>query len=484
MPSPPVFIAGVGMTPFQSPQKSAANSSNPEGDYFNLAISACVKALLDAGINYDDVDQGVGCYVFGDSAGAQRVFYSLGMTGIPIYNVHNYCSAGSTGLFMANQFIQAGCADCVLVVGFDKMYPGALPQIYKDRENPLGRILTMSKKFIPEGQTESAGWTPQLYANAQAEYLEIYGSAGAKPQHFAAIASINRTHGMNNPYSQLRQAVGTEEVLSSPQVSGPITRLQCCPSSTGAAAAVLVSERFLQAHPFLKQSAVAIKGQALATDSLELYEPASAIELIGSNMTRRAVKNALNQAYLSPQDIQVIELHDCFTTNEMCAIEDLGLAPHGEGWKLVSDRRITYDNTSETKRTSPGWIINPSGGLISKGHPLGATGLAQTAELVWHLRGWAENRSVPGTKYCLQHNMGLGGATVVTILGRADNDVAPLLSKIQDQVDGRQRLGYNPAMEVREVDAGDFEAVRSRKSFSNWAADTFEALNSPRKYRL
>lgn len=142
-----------------------------------------------------------------------------------------------------------------------------------------------------------------------------------------------------------------------------------------------MSERFLQAHPYLKGSAIAIRGQALATDSRDLYEPASAIELIGSNMTRRAAQNAFKQASLSPKDIQVIELHDCFTTNEMCAIEDLGLAPHGEGWKLVAGGGITYDQSSKTKRTSPGWIINPSGGLISKGHPLGATGLAQTAEL-------------------------------------------------------------------------------------------------------
>ena len=231
MSRPDVYIAGVGMTPFQSPKKSAANTSNPEGDYFNLAVSACIKALLDAGINYDDVDQGVGCYVFGDSAGAQRVFYTLGMTGIPVYNVHNYCSAGSTGLYMANQFIQAGAADCVLVIGFDKMYPGALPRIHNDRENPLGRILSLSEEFTRKGQGASAGWTPQLYANAQAEYLERYGAQGAKPEHFAAIASINRSHGMNNPYSQLRHTVTTEAVASSPQVSGTITRLQCCPSS-------------------------------------------------------------------------------------------------------------------------------------------------------------------------------------------------------------------------------------------------------------
>jgi sterol carrier protein 2 len=228
-----VYIAGVGMTPFLSPKKSATSAKNPEGDYFDLAVAAGVKALLDAGITFDEVDQGVGCYVFGDSACGQRVFYNLGMTGIPIYNVHNYCSSGSSGIYMANQFIKAGTADCVLVIGFDKMYPGALPQIYKDRENPLARILEQSKRFIPADQKESAGWTPQLYANAQKEYLDRYGPQGAKQEHFAAITAVNRSHGLNNPYSQLRQIVSVDEVMSSPNVSGLITRLQCCPSSVG-----------------------------------------------------------------------------------------------------------------------------------------------------------------------------------------------------------------------------------------------------------
>jgi sterol carrier protein 2 len=221
------------MTPFQSPKKSATQAADPESDYFNLAAEAGVKALLDAGITYDEVDQGVGCFVFGDSACAQRVFYSFGMTGIPILNVNNYCSSGSTGLWLANQAIRSGSADCVLVIGFDKMYPGALPQIFKDRTNPLSRILDLSKTQIPEREKRkpSPGWTPQLYANAQAEYLEKYGDKGARAKHFAKITSINRTHGTKNPYSQLSKPVTTEEVLASPTVSGDITRLQCCPSS-------------------------------------------------------------------------------------------------------------------------------------------------------------------------------------------------------------------------------------------------------------
>ncbi|KAL7942661.1 hypothetical protein V8C42DRAFT_354766 [Trichoderma barbatum] len=467
--SPSSFVVGVGMTPFLSPKKSASQATNPQSDYLDLAVEAGVKALLDAGLTYDKVDQGIGCYVFGDSTCAQRVFYSLGMTGIPILNVHNYCSSGSTGLWLANQAIRSGDADCVMVVGFDKMYPGVLPQTHKDRTNPLSRVLDLSKMQIPEADRNkpSPGWSPQLYANAQAEYLDRYGgNGGAERRDFARITAINREHGTRNPYSQLSKAVSAEDVLSSPVISGDITRLQCCPSSTGAAAAVIVSESFLAAHPFLRSTAIQIAGQSLATDSSKLFDSRSAIELIGSDMTRNAAKRAYEQAGITPKDVSVIELHDCFTTNEMCALEGLGLAEEGKAWKLVRDGRITYNPKGKEK----GWIVNPSGGLISKGHPLGATGLAQCAELVWHLRGWAKRRSVASTKYCLQHNMGMGGATVVTIYKRIDGEEAPRSEDTKPEEDGRSRLGYNPAEEARSISREDWASVIAQgEASSDWA---------------
>lgn len=240
------YVVGVGMTPFQSPKKSASLAANPESDYLDLGVEAAVKALLDAGITYDKVDQGIGSYVFGDSTCAQRVFYALGMTGVPIFNVNNYCSSGSTGLWLANQAIRAGDADCVLVVGFDKMYPGPLPQVFKDRTNPLSRVLDLSKTQIPAADADkpSPGWTPQLYANAQSEYLQKYGPQGASKSDFANITSVNRTHGCRNPYSQLSKVVSTDDVLASATVSGDITRLQCCPSSVS----TLTEEH---KHPYL-----------------------------------------------------------------------------------------------------------------------------------------------------------------------------------------------------------------------------------------
>lgn len=234
------YVVGVGMTPFQSPKRSAAQATDPGSDYLDLAVEAGVKALLDAGLGYDEVDQGIGCFVYGDSTCGQRVFYSLGMTGIPIVNVNNWCSSGSTGLWLANQAIRSGSAHCVLVIGFDKMYPGVLPQTFRDRTSPLSRILDLSQEQIPESEQgkPSPGWTPQLYANAQVEYLNRYAGAGARNRHFAQIASINRSHGVNNPYSQLVEEVSADNVLNSPAVSGALTRLQCCPSSVSDTTAV------------------------------------------------------------------------------------------------------------------------------------------------------------------------------------------------------------------------------------------------------
>ncbi|KAH7347521.1 putative lipid-transfer protein, mitochondrial precursor [Plectosphaerella cucumerina] len=469
------YVAGVGMTPFNSPKKSASLAANPDSDYLDLAVEAGVKALLDAGLTYDSVDQGVGSYVFGDSTCAQRVFYALGMTGVPIINVNNYCSAGSTGLWLANQAIRSGQADCVLCIGFDKMYPGPLPQIYKDRTNPLSRILDLSKTQIPEADKgkPSPGWTPQLYANAQTEYLQKYGPSGAKKDDFAQITAVNRTHGVNNPYSQLSKAVTAADVLASPTVSGDITRLQCCPSSTGAAAVVLISETFLASHSYLKKQAIQIAGQSLATDTPALFETKSAIELIGSEMTRQAAKAAYKQAAISARDVSVVELHDCFTTNEMCALEGLGLAKEGEAWKLVRDGGLTYGPDGGVGASGKGWI----------GHPLGATGLAQCAELVWHLRGWAKSRAVKGTKFALQHNMGLGGATVVTIYKRPDGGEAPKLEDTRPETDGRNRLGYNPAEEARSITRSDWESVTSHpKGVSKWATAELPWNKDPQAY--
>ena len=217
---------------------------------------------------------------------------------------------------------------------------------------------------------------------------------------------MNHEHSKRNPYSQFQDEYSLEQVMKAPMIHNPLTKLQCCPTSDGGAAAVIVSQDFLDARPHLREQAVLIAGQCMATDSPSLFDR-SAIDLVGYDMSKRAAETALAEAGVEAKDVKVLELHDCFSANEMITIDALGLCERGKAHEMVR-----------------AGDINPSGGLISKGHPLGATGIAQCAELVWHLRGWANNRLVQGADVCLQHNIGLGGAAVVTVYKRANGKSA------------------------------------------------------------
>ncbi|KAI1125734.1 thiolase-like protein [Nemania abortiva] len=444
----PVYVLGVGMTKFIKPRGKV--------DYTELGFEAGVKAMLDAHINYDDIDQGIACYCYGDSTCGQRVFYQFGMTQIPIVNVNNNCSTGSTGLAMARHTIAYGGADCILVVGFEKMMRGSLQSFFNDRENPLGTTSKMMAETV--GRTDAPG-AAQMFGNAGREYMEKYG---AKPEDFAEIARINHEHSARNPYSQFQDVYTLEQIMKAPTIHAPLTKLQCCPTSDGGAAAVLVSQDFLDARPHLKDQAILIAGQCLATDSPSLFSK-SAIDLMGIDMTKHARQVAMDEAKITPSDVQVCELHDCFSANEMIVIDALGLSEPGKAHELVRSGGITYGGKV---------VINPSGGLISKGHPLGATGIAQCAELVWHMRGWANNRAVPNTKFALQHNLGLGGAAVVTVYSRPDRSVAP---KVDDATIGRQnKLGYNPAVVAKGFTAEQCKSVLSKTKTNSWALQDTE----------
>ncbi|OQU96576.1 Thiolase, domain-containing protein [Cladophialophora immunda] len=441
-PAAPVYVLGVGMTKFLKPRGKV-----------EFAFEAGIKAMLDARINYDDVDQGIGCYVYGDSTTAQRVFYQFGMTSIPIYNVNSNCSTGSSGLNMARQTVAYGAADCVLVVGFEKMFPGSLKGFWNDRESPMATTALMLQ--------DTAGFTnspmaAQLFGNAAREYIKKYG---ATDEDFAEIARINHEHSKRNPYAQFQEEYTLEEIQQAPMIHAPMTKLQCCPTSDGAAAVVLVSQAFLDKRPHLRSQAVQIIGQHLATDSPDLFSR-SAIDLCGYHMTEIAAKEAFKQAGITPDDVSVVELHDCFSANEMILLNSIGLAPVGKAHELVRKGGITYGGK---------YVINPSGGLISKGHPLGATGLAQCAELVWHLRGWANNRLVKDkdTRYALQQNLGLGGASIVTIYKRADGKKATPVS--DEEVGKITGLGYNPATQAKGFTSEDVARTVSRKHFSKFA---------------
>jgi sterol carrier protein 2 len=250
-------------------------------------------------------------------------------------------------------------------------------------------------------------------------------------------------------------------------IHAPLTKLQCSPTSDGAGAAVIVSQKFLDARPHLKSQAILIAGQSLMTDSPALYSR-SAMELVGYDMSKRAAQAALKEAGVTAKDIKVCELHDCFSANELILLDGLGFSQPGKAHEMVRSGDITYGGQV---------VINPSGGLISKGHPLGATGLAQCAELTWQLRGWANNRLVENAPVALQHNLGLGGAVVVNVYKRADGKPNTQLSN--EEITKNSWLGYNAAVEARGVSSADAAKVRSRTKQSQWAlADVEQKLAS------
>ncbi|KAJ5817125.1 thiolase-like protein [Penicillium robsamsonii] len=432
------FVLGVGMTQFLSPRGTR--------NYPELGFEAGVKAMLDAQITYDDVETGIACYCHGDSCYGQRIFYQFGLTSIPIFNTNNACATGSTGLFLARTLIQRGAADCVLVVGFEQMRPGSIKSVWDDRPHPVAPLQSiMEKEFGKHSSPRNA----QFFGNAGTEYMRRYG---AQNEDFAEIARVSHEHSTRNPYAQFRTEYSLEGIMNSKHIHGPLTKLQCSPTSDGAAAAVLVSEKFLEARPHLKSQAILMAGQAMQTDPVSTYS-GSAMDLVGFQMTQRAVKAALEEARLTPQDVKVCELHDCFSANEMILLDALGFSGTGKAHEMVRRGDITYGGK--------GPVINPSGGLISKGHPLGATGLAQCTELVWQLRGWANNRLVDGADVALQHNLGLGGAVIVTVYKRMDGGKAERIS--DEEVKRMSPLtGYNPAVEARYITPEQSDRVRSR----------------------
>ena len=351
---------------------------------------------------------------------------------------------------MAREAVSHGAADCVMVVGFEKMFPGSLQSFFQDRTNPTGTTVEMMR--ATRGVTNAPG-AAQMFGNAGREYMEKYG---ASARDFAEIARVNHQHSAANPYSQFQDVYTLEQIESSQSIFPPLTKLQCCPTSDGAAAAIIVSESFLSQRPHLRSQAILIAGQHLATDSPSLFDR-SAISLVGYDMSAHAAKTAMAEANISPHEVRVCELHDCFSANEMVTLDALGLCEEGKAHEMVRSGDITYGGRC---------VVNPSGGLISKGHPLGASGLAQCAELVWQLRGWATNRLVPRAKVALQHNLGLGGAAVVTVYRRADGAYN---EKVEEEKIRKGWLGYNAAVEARGFTKEHVNRVRSKKARSEWA---------------
>jgi len=388
------FVIGVGMTKFDKP-------GTKEGDYPDWAKEAGEKALADAGIPYEDVEQVYAGYCYGDSTYGQRAVYQLGLTGIPVVNVNNNCSTGSSALYLARQAVKGGVVDCALAVGFEKMEKGSLGMKYTDRTPALDKH--MERMFKVRAPEESP-FAPQMFGNAGRDHMEKYGS---EPDHYAWIGWKNHKHSVNNPYAQFQDEYTLDEIKEARMIHEPLTKLQCSPTSDGSACAIVASERYVDEHDLWEQ-AIEIAGQSMVTDLSSTFDDeADCIKIVGYDMSKEAARQAYEEAGVGPEDVDVVELHDCFSANELITYEALGLAAEGEGHKLVEAEATTYGGD--------GPVVNPSGGLISKGHPLGATGLAQCSELTWQLRGQADKRQVEGAKVALQHNIGLGGAAVVSV---------------------------------------------------------------------
>lgn len=385
-----VIVAGVGMTQFQKPGKHQP--------YRVMAANAIKMAVEDAGITANQIEQAFAAYIYGDSTSGQHAFYDVIQSGIPVINVHNNCSSGSSALYLARQAVLSGEVECALAFGFEEMQPGALVSHWDDRESPFERVEPIYTQFnVPKGPIAL-----RAFGSAGRHYMDKYNVDASL---FAKVAVKSRAHAINNPYSLFNKSLTVADVLNDKVIFDDyLTRTMACPPTCGAAAAVICSESFAKRNGITH--GVKILAQTMATDTQTSWQ--NPIASVGSDMTKRAASKAYDIAGVGPDDIDVVELHDCFTPNEIINYEALGLCPEGAAIELVEKNDNTYGGK---------FVIGPSGGLMSKGHPIGATGLAQCAELCWHLRDQAGKRQVTGARLALQHNIGLGGAVVVTIYG-------------------------------------------------------------------
>lgn len=386
-----VYAVGVGMVPFTKP-----GASQP---YPDMAAQAVHAALRDGGLAYDQIRQAYVGYVYGDSTAGQRALYGVGMTGIPIVNVNNNCATGSTALYLARQAVVSGAADCVLALGFEQMRPGALGTMFPDWPSPFQNFDDTTRELVGKDELPLA---LRYFGGAGLAHMQEFGTP---LNTFAKIRAKASRHAANNPVALFRNVVTEEDVMNTPVLwPGVMTRLMACPPTCGAAAAVLCSGDFARRHGL--NTAVRITAQAMTTDGPETFGARDMREVVDFSMAQAAAQQVYAEAGVGPRDVDVVELHDCFAHNELITYEALGLCPRGGAQKFVDDGDNTYGGQV---------VTNPSGGLLSKGHPLGATGLAQCTELVQQLRGTADKRQVTGARIALQHNLGLGGACVVTM---------------------------------------------------------------------
>lgn len=384
------IVAGIGMVPFTKPGQSP--------NYDEMGASAVEMALADAGVDYTAVEQAYAGFVYGDSCSGNNTLYRVGMTGIPIFNVNSNCSTGSAALYMARQAIESGAAHCVLAFGFEQMSPGAVGQVFKDRPSPFTRFDEATDELVDVDLPLAL----RYFGGAGLSHMRKYGTT---IEDFAAIRAKASRHAAHNPLAIFRTETSVQDVLDAPPIWPRVmTRSMACPPTCGAAAAVLMSRDLARRKGI--SHGIGIAAQEMITDRPSTFEAADMMQVVGYDMTVAASRNVYERAGVGPEDIGVVELHDCFVHNELITYEGLGLCPEGGAQKYIADGDNSYGGKT---------VVNPSGGLLSKGHPSGATGLAQCFELVRQLRGNAGERQVENLTQALQHNLGLGGACVVTL---------------------------------------------------------------------
>jgi acetyl-CoA acetyltransferase len=363
----------------------------PEKTVTELGAQAVILALQDAGIGLKDVEvMASGNLYQSNACVGQRILKEIGQTGIPVINVANACATGSTAFRDAYNSVASGQYDVALAVGSEQMGKMGL----------LGLGGGGSRQISPEGIAGS-GLMPAVFGQAGVEHMRKYGT---KAEHFAKVAVKNHKHSTANPFAQYQQEMGLEEVMNARMVAWPNTLYMCCPTGDGAAAAVLMSMDKAKQYTTkpVKVSAAVLNSDPYTDRDMTMFDV--------NTLTRNAAKEAYEKAGIDPKkDLDVVELHDCFATAELLHYENLGLCDDGEAGRMIDEGQVTHGGQV---------VVAPSGGLLSKGHPLGATGVANIVEITWHLRGEAGDRQVPDAKVGLAHVIGLGSACTVTVLER------------------------------------------------------------------
>ena len=374
-----VAIVGVGMLKF---------GRYPEKKLEELGAQATLLALRDAGITLKEIEIVVSGNLYQSNATVgQRILKEIGQTGVPVINVANACATGSTAFREAYMSVASGAYDTALAVGSEQMGKMGL----------LGAGGAGRGGISPEGIVGS-GLMPAVFGQAGVEHMRKYGTT---VEQFAKVAVKNHKHSMHNPYSQYQVEMSLEDVLNARMVGWPNTLYMCCPTGDGAAAAVLMSMEKAKQYTTtpIKVAASVLTSDPWSERDLTLPDV--------NTLTRNAAKEAYDKAGFGAEDLDVVELHDCFATAELLHYENLGLCGEGEAGRMIDEGETMIGGRIP---------VAPSGGLLSKGHPLGATGVANIIEIVWHLRGEAGDRQVEGAKAGLAHVIGLGSACTINVL--------------------------------------------------------------------